>query len=227
MLEHCRWSIIYTQISRFLQPFISHMVNLPATMYTVAEPHSLTKVFQCYFCRLPQCDTCCMRSQCSPVLLSSSWGHLTCLFERQHPSLWLSPRALWENSDLNKVPVRDLRRPVLCNGWGQKRKDGLRPFSPASWKQTSCLLCLRSQEKPDLGIVLENPPCLLTICLPLPLVSSNVWYAIQALFHLPKKSVRLIYWTSIYGWRDSNLEKSRTWSTLLFLPASDKYLGFH
>ena len=229
MLEHCRWSIIYTQVSGFPQPFISHMASLLATTYTVAVPPSLTtKVFQCdYFCRLPQCDTCCMRSQYSPVLPSSSWGHLACLFAGQHPSLWPSPRVLWANSDLNKGPVRDLRRPVLCNGRGQKRKDSLHPFSPGSWKQTNCLLWLHSQDKPDLGIVLGNPPCLLATSLPLPLVSSNVRCAVQALFHLPKKPVRLIYWTPIYEWRDWNLEKFRTQPTLLFLPTSDKSLGFY
>lgn len=81
--------------------------------------------------------------------------------------------------------------------WMRAGEDDLRPFPLGpwssfvwfSWKQICLLPLLHSQEHSDLGMMLGNQPCSLTISLSLPSVSSNVLVAVQALSHLPKRPV--------------------------------------
>lgn len=112
------------------------------------------------------------------------------------PSYGPAPGALWEDSALTKVPSETSGGQHYAVDEGRRRWPSSFPLGPwrssfvwFSWKQICLLPLLHSQEHSDLGMMLGNQPCSLTISLSLPSVSSNVLVAVQALSHLPKRPV--------------------------------------
>ena len=152
---------------------------------------------------------------------------LTCPFERNDLPYGPAPGALWEDSALAKVPSETSGGQQCAVDEGRRRWPS--SFSTwtlkqlcewFSWKQTCLLPLLHSQEHPDLGMMLGNQPCLLTISLSLPSVSSNVLVAVQALSHLPKKPVG-------FGDEGGDWEYHYYSSFISYIYKKKKYLRYH